>query len=181
MALLALRPERAPLRQVDHAPEGALVMRTGMTGAARTPQKTELSDEGEEGQGQGSNRGLTRFALSPSPTSAEPPSTDRQTDAGAPEDKEDKKALSDAREDVEVLLYYGTWCRVCDAAISYMDEKQIPYSSLDIADPLAKEQLTQLNSRGGVPTFDIDGVVLAGFSPARFEAAMDAAAKKRLD
>ena len=46
-------------------------------------------------------------------------------------------------------------------------------------DAAARREFARINRRGTIPTFDIDGQVVIGFSPTRVRAAIDAAARRR--
>ena len=64
--------------------------------------------------------------------------------------------------------------------LRYLLEKGISFVERDVAnDQSAQQRLQQLNPRGGIPTFEIDGQVLVGFSPAGLQSAIDRAARER--
>jgi glutaredoxin len=88
-----------------------------------------------------------------------------------------ESALSSGQ--VSVIMYSASWCRVCSAARSYMQQAQIPFTERDIdADPSAHAILRQLNPNGSVPTFDIGGTPLIGFRPESLNRAIAMAARR---
>jgi glutaredoxin len=91
-----------------------------------------------------------------------------------------ERELRAARSGVAVVMYTTAWCGVCKRARAFLGREQIAYVEQDIAhDASAERQLRTLNPRGGVPTFDIEGQVLVGFSESRVLAAVERAAKAR--
>jgi glutaredoxin len=90
------------------------------------------------------------------------------------------RALSAARRNVSITMYSTEWCGACKAARSYMDREQIAYVEHDIdRDPAARERARKLNPRGSVPTIDVDGSVMIGFSARTLESKIDASARQR--
>ena len=96
---------------------------------------------------------------------------------GAPADP----ALAQARGQVAITMYSTSWCGACRVARRYFDERGIAYRELDVErDRSAALRMRELNPRGSVPTIDIEGQVLIGFSSRAIEAAIDSAARRRL-
>lgn len=90
------------------------------------------------------------------------------------------RALKRARADITVTLYATTWCPACKSAREYMTTEGIAYVERDIeASPSSRAIMRRLNPKGSVPTMDIDGEVLVGFSGDKIQSALDNAAKKR--
>ena len=59
---------------------------------------------------------------------------------------------------------------MCRAARSYLDEKGIRYSDVDIAqDGKARYRVKKLTGRTRTPVFVIDGYLVTDFNPARIE------------
>jgi len=114
----------------------------------------------------------------------------RRADEEAAQDKKrhaaitaemDARALKQARERVSIVMYSTTWCPTCVSARKYMTEQAIPFTDFDVeASPSASAIHHRLNPKGSIPTIDVDGDVLVGFSGAHLEDMIDAAAKKRL-
>lgn len=91
------------------------------------------------------------------------------------------RALKRARENVRVVMYSTTWCPSCVSARKYMTEKSIPFTDHDIEESSSARAIQRrLNPKGSIPTIDVEGVVLVGFSGESLEQMIDAAAKKRL-
>jgi glutaredoxin len=77
---------------------------------------------------------------------------------------------------VSVALYGATWCRYCRMAKAWLREHDVPFVEHDIdAEPSAREALRRLNPRGSVPTIDVEGEVLIGFSDVALQQAIDRA------
>ena len=88
--------------------------------------------------------------------------------------------LARARRNVSVEMYSTAWCRVCKDARQYMNEAGVSFEEYDVdKDRDADRRLRSINPQHTVPTFDIDGAVLTGFSPAAFESMLTSAAGRR--
>jgi glutaredoxin len=91
-----------------------------------------------------------------------------------------ERALKRAREKVSITMYSTTWCPSCVAARKYMTEKSIAFTEHDIEQsPSARDIQKRLNPKGSIPTIDVEGAVLVGFSSESLEHMIDAAARKR--
>lgn len=89
--------------------------------------------------------------------------------------------LAEVRERVEVVVYSTAWCPACRSLRDYLTKRGIRATEYDIErNRSARARQRELNPRGGVPTMEIDGQVLVGFSPRGIEAALDRAARARL-
>lgn len=72
-----------------------------------------------------------------------------------------------------VIMYSTAWCGVCKRAKKWMQQNGVRYGEHDVeADEEAGHRLARLNPRLSVPTFDIGGEVLVGFSPESLTAAI---------
>jgi glutaredoxin 3 len=92
----------------------------------------------------------------------------------------DRQALAakQARSNVTVVMYSTSWCPSCNAARSYMSQHGIIYEDYDIEqNESARISMQRLNPRGSIPTIDIGGSVMIGFSAARLEHELDRAAR----
>jgi glutaredoxin len=122
-------------------------------------------------------------ALEPEPRSVAPAraqASSRQALARAQRGAEARE-LADMRERVSVTVYYTSWCPACRSLRGYLAERGIRSTEYDVEhDRNAKLRQRQLNPRGSVPTVDIEGQVLVGFSPESIEAALNRAARARL-
>lgn len=91
------------------------------------------------------------------------------------------RAQKRARENVSITMYSTSWCPSCVAAREYMTKNSIQFTEHDIEQsPSAREIQRRLNPKGSIPTIDVEGAVLVGFSGDSLEAMIEAAAKKRL-
>jgi glutaredoxin len=91
------------------------------------------------------------------------------------------RELATMRERVDINVYYTTWCPACRSLRGYLAERGIRATEYDIeTNAAARLRQRQLNPRGSIPTVDIEGQVLVGFNPKSIEAAIDRAARARL-
>jgi glutaredoxin len=66
---------------------------------------------------------------------------------------------------VHVVVYTTSWCPHCREAKAWMAAQRIDYEERDIeASPDNKRMMNQINSRRSIPTFDVNGDVMVGFS-----------------
>jgi len=118
------------------------------------------------------------FEAASPPSSAE---SERVPELGAAQRLDRARELANARELVDITVYYTSWCPACRAARGYLSERGIRFVEHDVEhDSRAKSRQKLLNPRGSIPTIDIEGQVLVGFSPSKIERAIDHAARQRL-
>ncbi len=94
----------------------------------------------------------------------------------------DVTAAADVAGEADVVIYTTDWCPVCKRAKAWMQARGIPYEERDVERSREYGRaMHAINPRGSVPTFDVGGEVLVGFSEGRLLAAMDraSAAKHR--
>jgi glutaredoxin len=119
----------------------------------------------------------------PEPAGAQLTNTDTAQDRkrrAAIEVDRQRRALRHARGRVSVTLYSTSWCGFCRTARAYLNEQGIAFEEHDIdADAAAKASILRLNPRGSVPTIDIDGEVLVGWSSRRFDSMLERAVRER--
>lgn len=87
--------------------------------------------------------------------------------------------LATASQSISIEMYSATWCAACQAAHRWMDREGIAYHEIDVdrrSDAIA--QLSVLNPRRTLPTFDVDGQVLVGFDQIALTSAIDGAARR---
>jgi len=90
-----------------------------------------------------------------------------------------QRSLERARGRVQVVVYSTRWCGACKALRGHLQAQGIAYVEHDIErDPAARAKCRALNPRGSVPTIDIEGTVLVGFSPRKIERAIAGAAQR---
>lgn len=81
---------------------------------------------------------------------------------------------------VRVVVYTTSWCPVCKRAKRWMTEHGVAFEERDVeASSSVARQMRAINPGGGVPTFDVDGQVMVGFSESGLTAAMERAAAQR--
>ena len=103
-------------------------------------------------------------APEPAPAPAEPP---------AP-------AAPASIEGLRVVVYTTSWCPVCKRAKAWMTDHGIPYEEHDIeASSDDARSNKAINPRGSIPTFDIEGNVMVGFSEGELVATLQRAARMR--
>jgi len=86
-----------------------------------------------------------------------------------------------ARRHVSITIYSAVWCGPCRLAKAWLDERQIPYITADVdLTPGARQKLRQLNSSGTIPTINIEGEIVTGFSAQLLDAAIDRAARRNI-
>lgn len=122
----------------------------------------------------------------PRPQPTAPAATTARTNAGSARAIESTRAdaeareLAELRERVDVTVYSTAWCPACRSLRDYLARRGIRATEYDIErNRSARARQRELNPRGGVPTVEIDGQVLVGFSPRSIEAALDRAARAR--
>src|SRR5262249_24915537 len=99
----------------------------------------------------------------------------RQAAAVAP-----RAAEPDDGSSVHITLYTTQWCPVCKRAKAWMNAKGYAYEERDVeSNPEYARQFRAINARGGVPTFDIDGEILTGFSDRAVSGAIAKARERR--
>lgn len=87
--------------------------------------------------------------------------------------------LASASQSISIEMYTATWCQACQAAHRWMDREGIAYHEIDVdrqSDAIA--QLSMLNPRRTLPTFDVEGQVLVGFDQVALTSAIDGAARR---
>lgn len=114
---------------------------------------------------------------------APPPSAAPSSPGPSPEDARARAAeLAAAMQRVPIRMFTTAWCPACRKARAHLVEKRISFVEIDVeASPAARREHRARNPRGSVPTLDVDGEVLVGFSPGQLQAAMRRAAERRLD
>jgi glutaredoxin len=81
---------------------------------------------------------------------------------------------------VRVVVYTASWCSVCKHAKAWMGSRGIAYEEHDIdASRDDARALRLLNPRGSIPTFDVEGDVLVGFSESSLMGTLQRAAQRR--
>ena len=89
-------------------------------------------------------------------------------------------ALRQAMEQVSIRVYVTSWCPACRAARRWISENRVPARLIDVERVAgAARRLRAINPRGSIPTWDIDGQILVGFSPGAVGRAIEQAAARR--
>jgi glutaredoxin 3 len=88
--------------------------------------------------------------------------------------------LKAARRNVAIAMYSTTWCPSCTEARDYMRKQGIAFAEYDVdRDERARRRSHRLNPRRSVPTIEVDGDVMVGFSSDSLENSIERAAEKR--
>ncbi len=73
-----------------------------------------------------------------------------------------------------ITLYGTDWCSYSREARQWLRAEGVTFTEHDVdLDPTARARLRAINPRGSVPTFDVDGQVLVGFSPGALARLLD--------
>ena len=145
----------------------------GQTARAPAPRAQEPSG--------GERLRFLRALASPSDSSAPPPP---QPIGRAPEppanESDEAVAVAPSRNAVRVVMYTTSWCPVCKQAKEWMSRRQIAFEERDVeASRENARRMHAINPRGSVPTFDVEGQVLVGFSERDLVGTMERAAAKQ--
>jgi glutaredoxin len=82
---------------------------------------------------------------------------------------------------VTVTMYMTQWCPHCRRAQRWLTQGGYQFEMHDVdADARAADTLDAINPSGGVPTFDVEGVIVRGFDPRRLEAVIRRVARERM-
>lgn len=81
-----------------------------------------------------------------------------------------------------VILYGAEWCPHCKTAKAHIESRGIAYTYRNVDDDAANKELANKlkaagQSKGGIPTTDIEGDLLVGWSQAQFDQMYDAKCK----
>ena len=64
----------------------------------------------------------------------------------------------------QIRLFIKPYCGWCHEAMEWLDERGIPYETLDVtADRAAAREMFELSGQTLAPTIDVDGEILADF------------------
>jgi glutaredoxin len=109
------------------------------------------------------------------PLSASPSEPDVQPEVRGP-----AAAATVSLRDVHVVVYTTGWCSVCKRAKAWMARQGIPYEERDIdRSSEYAQRMRALNPRGSIPTFDVEGDVMVGFSENALATMMQNAARRQ--
>lgn len=73
------------------------------------------------------------------------------------------------QKSAQVVLYSAEWCGWCKKAKRHLDRKGVDYDLRDIDRPKYLEELVAKTGQKGIPVLDVDGKVVTGFSPERYD------------
>jgi glutaredoxin 3 len=77
-----------------------------------------------------------------------------------------------------VIVYTTGWCPVCRRAKAWLDANGISYDDRNVeASSEDARTLHRLNPRGSIPTFDVEGQVMVGFSESGFVSLVQSATR----
>lgn len=85
----------------------------------------------------------------------------------------------EAFQRVAITVYVTSWCPACKVARRWLHENNIRYRAVDVDhSAAAKLELSAINPKGTIPTFNIEGQILVGFSEDAVRAAITKAARR---
>jgi glutaredoxin len=85
-------------------------------------------------------------------------------------------------QQVPVMMYTTSWCKVCDRARAFFRVNGVRVVEKDVdASPSASREQRGLNPSGSVPTIKIDERVFVGFSEQELTRALVTSAIRRLE
>ena len=71
----------------------------------------------------------------------------------------------------QIRLFIKPYCGWCHEAMDWLDERGIPYETLDVtADQTAAREMFELSGQTLAPTIDVDGEILADFDTEQLQA-----------
>jgi glutaredoxin len=69
-----------------------------------------------------------------------------------------------------VVVYSAKWNEASQKALAWLDREGIPYENRDVDNPPSNfRELQEKTGSQNIPVFEIDGEILRGFSPRRFQ------------
>lgn len=67
---------------------------------------------------------------------------------------------------MKIRLFVKTYCGWCDKAAAWLDERGIPYETINVnTDQKAYDEMVRLSHQTFAPVIDVDGKILADFGP----------------
>ncbi len=78
---------------------------------------------------------------------------------------------------IKVTIYTTSWSPYCQRAKEYLDSLKVTYTEYDIEKD--EDKAAEFRSKGGkgVPLFDIEGIIIKGYSPTSVRSALDSKSK----
>jgi glutaredoxin len=154
------------------------IARAGFFPAAQTPAPTATAATPSTAQDDPSVAWLQAVAHgAPSGSSAVAPPA--SPDPPSPPPATAPISWQEARGRVHVVVYTTGWCPHCKRAKAWMDESGVSYEERNIESSQQNAQDNRrLNPRGSIPTFDVDGDVMVGFSEENLVAMIERAAQR---
>lgn len=118
----------------------------------------------------------------PAPTTTAAPSATPAPTATTPPPAPKPAPKPAQKKAPQVILYGADWCGHCKNAKAHIESRGIAYTYRNVDDPKANSELsTKLSKSGqtksGIPTTDIKGDLLVGWSAQQFDQMYDAKAK----
>ena len=73
-----------------------------------------------------------------------------------------------------IKVYSTLTCPYCKMAKSYLDDKKIEYTDVDVSvDEKAADEMIQKSGQMGVPVLDIGGEIIVGFDQDKINKALE--------
>jgi glutaredoxin len=84
-----------------------------------------------------------------------------------------------ASRSVRIIVYTTGWCPHCKRAKAWMSANGVPFEERNIeSSRLYAQENRSINPRGSIPTFDVEGQVMVGFSEGDLVAMIQRAAQR---
>ena len=73
-----------------------------------------------------------------------------------------------------IKVYSTPTCPYCKMAKSFLDDKKIEYTDIDVStDEKAADEMIQKSGQMGVPVLDIEGEIIVGFDQDKINKALE--------
>jgi len=180
-AYRAMAERRVPLAITPEVVSQAPVRGASSVDEPR-PTSAAPGDDGRAAQHRALSEARAMYEASARAAATAPPSSTATTAAPPPEAKPPapEPAPEVSLGDVSVVVYTTGWCSVCKRAKAWMSGQGIAYDERNIEDSTEYARaMRAINPRGSVPTFDVEGDVMVGFSEQGLVAAMTRAARRQ--
>lgn len=69
-----------------------------------------------------------------------------------------------ARSNLDVQLYYASWCGFCRKAKAHLDDRGVDYVLRNVDDPDTQAELVARTGSGSIPVLDVGGEFVRGYN-----------------
>ena len=174
MALIALMAGGVTWAVASFEPGEAPAPTRGVPNSGTRAAAPIIQDEARQDQ-------VIEVPSAPDSVPAAPVATDVTTEQQVDQTDDQAQQWARAREQVRIDMYATLECDACRQAREYMQDNEIAFIEHNIEeDEAADRRMRGLSPERTIPTLEIDGLILVGFSPEDFEATRTQAARKHL-